>query len=84
MNHNSLKMVKEILNSKERIIHLETLTQNVVGLAIAFIILTLWGLPFYESVALQTIFFVTSYIRGYCIRKLFRSLSKENWDEKRI
>ena len=77
MNHNSLKMVKEILTSKERIIHLETLTQNVVGLVIAFIILTLWGLPFIESVVLQTIFFVTSYIRGYCIRKLFRSLSKE-------
>lgn len=77
MNHNSLKTVKEILTSKERVIHLETLTQNVVGLVIAFIILTLWGLPFIESVALQTIFFVTSYIRGYCIRKLFRSLSKE-------
>ena len=77
MNHNSLKMVKEILTSKERVIHLETLTQNVVGLVIAFIILTLWGLPFIERVALQTIFFVTSYIRGYCIRKLFRSLNKE-------
>lgn len=72
-----VKFIKELLTSKERIIHLETLTQNVVGLVIAFIILTLWGLPFIESVVLQTIFFVTSYIRGYCIRKLFRSLSKE-------
>ena len=70
-------MVKGLLNSKERMIHLETLTQNVVRLVIAFIILTLWGLPFIESVALQTIFFVTSYIRRHCIRKLFRSLSKE-------
>lgn len=49
MNHNSLKMVKGLLNSKERMIHLETLTQNVVGLVIAFIILTLWGLPFYRE-----------------------------------
>ena len=72
-----VKFIKELLTSKERIIHLETLTQNVVGLVIAFIILTLWGLPFIESVVLQTIFFVTSYIRGYCIRKLFRSLNKE-------
>ena len=78
MKKNSIvKFIKELLTSKERIIHLETLTQNVVGLVIAFIILTLWGLPFIESVVLQTIFFVTSYIRGYCIRKLFRSLSKE-------
>lgn len=75
---NVVKFIKEILNSKERMLHLETLTQNVVGLVIAFIILTLWGLPFIESVALQTIFFITSYVRGYCIRKLFRSLSKEN------
>ena len=72
-----MTFVKEILNSKERMIHLETLTQNVVGLVVAFIILTLWGLPFIESVALQAIFFITSYVRGYCIRKLFRSLSKE-------
>lgn len=72
-----MKFIKEILNSKERMIHLETLTQNLVGLVIAFIILTLWGLPLIESVALQTIFFITSYVRGYCIRKLFRSLSKE-------
>lgn len=63
--------------NRERMVHLETLTQNIVGLIVAFIILTLWGLPFIESLALQTIFFVTSYIRGYCIRKLFRSLNKE-------
>lgn len=72
-----MKFIKGLLSNKERIIHLETLAQNIVGLIIAFIILTLWGLPFIESVALQTIFFVTSYIRGYCIRKLFRSLNKE-------
>lgn len=63
--------------NRESMVHLETLTQNIVGLIVAFIILTLCGLPFYESLALQTIFFVTSYIRGYCIRKLFRSLNKE-------
>lgn len=72
-----MNVIKGMLSNRERMVHLETLTQNIVGLVVAFIILTLWGLPFYESVALQTIFFVTSYIRGYCIRKLFRSLSKE-------
>ena len=72
-----MNVIKGMLNNNERMVHLETLTQNIVGLVVAFIILTLWGLPFYESVALQTIFFVTSYIRGYCIRKLFRSLNKE-------
>lgn len=70
-------VIKGLLSNKERMVHLETLTQNIVGLIVAFIILTLWGLPFIESLALQTIFFVTSYIRGYCIRKLFRSLNKE-------
>lgn len=72
-----MNFIKGMLSNRERMIHLETLTQNIVGLIVAFIILTLWGLPFYESLALQTIFFVTSYIRGYCIRKLFRSLNKE-------
>lgn len=73
-----MNVIKGMLSNKARMVHLETLTQNIVGLVVAFIILTLWGLPFIESLALQTIFFVTSYIRGYCIRKLFRSLNKEN------
>lgn len=51
--------------------HAETLTQNIVGLLIGFIILTCWGLTPMESVGLQVIIFLTSYARGYIIRRLF-------------
>ena len=51
--------------------HLEQLTQNIVGLLIGFIILTCWGLTPMESVSLQVVIFITSYARGYIIRRLF-------------
>lgn len=51
--------------------HAETLTQNIAGLLIGFIILTCWGLSPSESVSLQVIIFLTSYARGYIIRRLF-------------
>ncbi len=51
--------------------HLETLTQNIVGLIIGFIILTCWGLSPSESVSLQFVIFVSSYIRSYIIRRCF-------------
>ena len=59
---------------KSSIPHIEALTQNIVGMIIAFIILKLFGMSFTESVLLQSIFFVTSYIRSYAIRKLFKSI----------
>lgn len=52
-------------------IHAETLTQNILGLLIGFTILHLWGLPFGESIALQVVFFVVSYIRSYLVRMFF-------------
>ena len=54
-----------------RLIHLEALTQNVVGLLIAFVILRLFGLSTEQSLLIQSVFFVTSYIRSYAIRYLF-------------
>lgn len=57
--------------------HLEALTQNVVGLLIGFIILTWWGLSPTESVSLQAVIFVSSYIRSYVIRRLFNKFGGE-------
>ena len=51
--------------------HAETLTQNVVGLLIGFIILKFFGLTTSQSVQLQLVFFTTSYLRSYLIRRLF-------------
>lgn len=57
--------------------HLEALTQNIVGLLIGFIILTWWGLSPTESVSLQAVIFVSSYIRSYVIRRLFNKFGGE-------
>lgn len=59
--------------------HIEALTQNVVGMMVAFVILYLFGLSFEQSVALQITFLFTSYVRSYIIRSMFRKLeSKSN------
>lgn len=54
--------------------HIEALTQNILGMIIAFIILYLWGMSMSESIALQCVFFITSYIRSYLVRKFFQTL----------
>ena len=59
-------------------IHVESLTQVIVGLLISFVILKLWGMSFGESVVLQTIFLVVSYIRSYMIRYAFSIFWKDN------
>ena len=51
--------------------HAETLTQNVVGLMIGFIILKCFGMTASESVQLQAVIFATSYLRSYLIRRFF-------------
>lgn len=51
--------------------HAETLTQNLVGILIGFIILTSFGLTPSQTVHLQVVIFITSYIRSYLIRRLF-------------
>ena len=51
--------------------HAETLTQNVVGLLISFVLLHAFGIPTTKVLAIQVTFFFTSYLRGYVIRRAF-------------
>ena len=51
--------------------HAETMAQNIIGLLIGFIVLKSFGLTAYESMQLQTVFFVTSYLRSFLIRRFF-------------
>ena len=53
------------------LIHLETLAQIFVGNIVALVILYFYGMSLQQSLSLQLIFFVTSYIRSYFIRKTF-------------
>ena len=65
------------MNQDKKLSHLESLTQNILGLLIAFIILKIWGLSTTESVQLQAIFFVTSYLRSYFVRRTFNYLGEK-------
>ena len=53
------------------LIHLETLAQILVGNVVALVILSLYGMTLTQSLSLQVVFFITSYIRSYFIRKTF-------------
>ena len=53
------------------LIHLETLAQIISGNIIALVILYFYGMSITQSLSLQVVFFVTSYIRSYFIRKTF-------------
>lgn len=61
------------MNEKQSVLSssMEALTQNIVGMLIGFLILTWYGLSVKQSIGLQSIFFVTSYIRSFVIRRLF-------------
>ncbi len=70
-----MPLVKDIeMSQKWYLSHAETIAQNVIGLIISFIILSLWGMSPTESIGLQAIFFVTSYIRSYLIRRYFNHI----------
>lgn len=58
------------------LIHLETLAQILVGNVVALVILSLYGMTLTQSLSLQVVFFITSYIRSYFIRKTFSKLGK--------
>ena len=60
------------------LIHLETLAQILVGNVVALVILSLYGMTLTQSLSLQVIFFITSYIRSYFIRKTFSKLGDVN------
>ena len=63
------------------LIHLETLAQILVGNVVALVILYFYGMSLQQSLGLQLIFFVTSYIRSYFIRKTFSKLGKGKFNE---
>ena len=58
------------------LIHLETLAQILVGNIVALVILYFYGMTLTQSLSLQVVFFITSYIRSYFIRKTFSKLGK--------
>lgn len=59
------------------LIHLETLAQILVGNVVALVILSLYGMTLTQSLSLQVVFFITSYIRSYFIRKTFIKLQEK-------
>ena len=59
------------------LIHLETLAQIISGNIIALVILYFYGMSLQQSLSLQIVFFITSYIRSYFIRRTFNKLGKE-------
>ena len=57
--------------TQSQLIHLETLAQIISGNIVALVILYFYGMTLTQSLSLQVIFFITSYIRSYFIRKMF-------------
>ena len=57
--------------------HLETIAQIISGNIIALVILYFYGMSLQQSLSLQIVFFITSYIRSYFIRRTFNKLGKE-------
>ena len=57
------------------LIHLETLAQILVGNVVALVILYFYGMTLTQSLSLQVVFFITSYIRSYFIRKMFSNFT---------
>ena len=57
--------------TQSQLIHLETLAQILVGNVVALVILYFYGMSLQQSLSLQVVFFVTSYIRSYFIRRTF-------------
>lgn len=56
--------------------HAETLTQNVIGQILAFVILHIYGMPIADSLQLQLVFLIVAYVRGYLIRRFFNYLAR--------
>ena len=62
------------MNKQSLELHIETLTQILVGLILWYVILRAFGLTNSQSITLQVIFFVVSYARSYAIRWLFKEI----------
>ena len=63
--------------TKSQLLHLETLAQILVGNVVALVILYFYGMTLTQSLSLQVVFFISSYIRSYFIRRSFSKLGKE-------
>ena len=55
------------MNKQSLELHIETLTQMLVGLILGYVILRAFGLTNSQSITLQFIFFVVFYARSYTI-----------------
>ena len=62
------------MNKQSLELHIETLTQMLVGLILGYVILRAFGLTNSQSITLQCIFFVVSYVRSYTICWLFKEV----------
>lgn len=62
------------MNKQYMELHIETLTQMLVGLILGYVILRAFGLTNTQSITLQVIFFVVSYVRSYTIRWFFKEV----------
>ena len=62
--------------TQNQLIHLETITQIFVGNIVALVILYFYGMTLTQSLSLQVMFFITSYVRSYFIRKMFSKLGE--------
>ena len=62
--------------TQSQLIHLETLAQIISGNIIALVILYFYGMSLTQSLSLQVVFFITSYIRSYFIRKTFNKIQE--------
>ena len=62
------------MNRQSLELHIETLTQMIVGLILGYEILRMFGLTNSQSITLQVIFFVVSYARSYTICWLFKEV----------
>ena len=55
-------------------LHIETLTQMIIGLILGYVILRMFGLTNTQGITLQIIFFIVSYARSYTIRWVFKEI----------
>ena len=60
--------------TQNQLIHLETIAQIICGNIIALVILYFYGMSLTQSLSLQVVFFITSYIRSDFIRKTFSKI----------
>ena len=67
--------------TQNTLIHLETLAQILVGNVVALVILYFYGMTLTQSLSLQVVFFITSYIRSYFIRKIFIKIHSRKFND---